>query len=293
MKLKTSYTPPGHDPGLRGAVSTFTRASRRRMMEFMARLKIEKVRATFLTLTFSGTPSAAEAKAALKRFTMRMRRKYGRASGVWRMEFQVRGTPHFHLLLFGLPFIPQDKLQLVWEACTGEEKSILDIRLVGSRKKMTNYISKYIAKMPDDEHSTSLEDDAYQHASEKDPPGRFWGYINKNALPFGDAHEGTLIDRDVFLYLHWTIRKLSRGRGAPSLSRATLFSEDAHEIFAHAMRLGGLYASEMRKVYHMRRYVKVPIHLLQCAFFAPSEYPNLTQMLRPFVRFAPAPTKWV
>ncbi|HXX88827.1 MAG TPA: hypothetical protein VEI83_01225 [Acidimicrobiales bacterium] len=48
-------------------------------------------------------------KAQLKRLYERWRRRYGKPRGMWKMEFQQRGAPHFHCFV-GLPE-PEDELR--------------------------------------------------------------------------------------------------------------------------------------------------------------------------------------
>lgn len=228
----------------RGIIRTFSPASRRRLMRFMARLKVRKIRATFLTLTFTEMVSNEQAKTAFKRFTMRLRRAFPYASGVWRMEYQPkRGAIHFHMLCFNLPFWLQAEVQKTWEACTREARSIVDIRLVHGARSVMGYVSKYIAKI-DNEPPASLDDGSYQHASAGGLAGRFWGYINKEHLPLGQKLAGVLLESA-------TIRSLSSfmwaliGSDNPYNSvSAHLFADNATWLCERAIEEGGLFSDE-------------------------------------------------
>jgi hypothetical protein len=200
----------------RGTVRFFSKASRRRLIEMMARLDVAHTRTTFLTLTFSSIPSPQEAKRAFKAFTMRMRRKFPKMSAFWRMEHQERGSIHFHLICFGMPYWSQQQIQYAWECCTGEEMSIAHVKLLrGGKRQAMFYVAKYIAKnavIP-----TSLDTATYSHgqenASEEDP-GRFWGYLNKKCLPFAKLM-ACLIDDDSMIQKLWlTASMMTRGRAA-------------------------------------------------------------------------------
>lgn len=58
-------------------------------------------------------------------------------------EFQERGSVHYHILIFNLPFIEANVIRDIWK--NGEERNI-DIKLVNKGIKIFNYITKYISK---------------------------------------------------------------------------------------------------------------------------------------------------
>lgn len=246
LRLKvTGYkSRPNGGGGKRGIIRGFSRGSRIRLMRFLARLKTRKIRATFITLTFSGMPSHEEAKKAFKRFAMRLRRKFEAASAVWRLEYQPkRGAIHYHLLCFNVPFWKQAELQRTWEACTKEHKSIVDIRLIHGARSIMAYVSKYIAKVADDEN-TSLDDGTYQHAHPEEPASRFWGYINKERLPLGEVVAGVLTCRQTIKSLSslaWSI--LGNGNPYNSLS-FHLFCDNARWLCERAIEEGGALYSD-------------------------------------------------
>jgi len=246
MKIRSADAHVRRGGGVRGKVTGFSKKSRHRMLIFMSRLRTKGARATFVTLTFSGHPSHKEAQAALKRFLMRIRRHFENVSGVWRLEEQERGAIHFHLILFELPFIKQATLQRVWEACTREARSIVDVRLASGARKIISYISKYISKPTDDPPLTSLEDVPYQHAPPEDDTGRVWGWINKKALPLGERVEGFLIKWATITWLRFEANLLSEGRASRSVWKVTLFNDKNYTLFKHAINLGGLDVQDFK-----------------------------------------------
>lgn len=213
-------------------------------MRFLARLKVRKIRATFITLTFSGVPTHEEAKKAFKRFTMRIRRRFENASIVWRLEYQPkRGAIHYHLLCFNLSFWKQKNLQETWQECTRQNMSIVDIRLIHGARSIMAYVSKYIAKV-DSEETTSLDDGTYQHAHPEEPASRFWGYINKELLPLGEVVAGVLTCRQTIKSLSslaWSI--LGNGNPYNSLS-FHLFCDNARWLCERAIEEGGALIDE-------------------------------------------------
>ena len=93
---------------LRGQVSTFSAASRRRLMSLLNRLEWSGLSVAFCSLTYGQLfPDIETFKRHIDIFGKRMMRwaaRHGcRVSIVWKMEFQERGAPHLHLIVFGLP----------------------------------------------------------------------------------------------------------------------------------------------------------------------------------------------
>lgn len=246
MKIRSADGHVRRGGGVRGKVTGFSKKSRHRMLIFMSRMRTKGARATFITLTFSGHPSHKQAQAALKRFLMRIRRHYEDVSGVWRLEKQKRGAIHFHLLLFGLPFIPQKKIQRTWELCTREERSICDIRLCKGQRRILSYISKYISKPTEAEDLTSLEDVPYQHAPRDDISGRVWGWLNKKSLPLGQRIEGFLVKWSTITWLRFEANLLSEGRASRSVWKVTLFSDTVYQLLNHAVKLGGMDVQDFK-----------------------------------------------
>lgn len=244
MSLMDAKKVRANRPAIRKRITGFSASSRRRLLRFMARLKTRKIRATFITLTFSGEVSNDEAKKALKRLFMRVRRAFPSASGIWRMERQKRGTIHFHLLMFNLPFWEQGNLQETWESCTREQRSIVDIRLVHGTKSVMAYVSKYIAKRAGEDGSASLDNVSYQHAEDGETGGRCWGYINKELLPLGQKLSGVLIRSDVILNLSklcWALMGSDNPYHSVSFH---LFDDRALHRLEVAIEEGGMYSDE-------------------------------------------------
>jgi hypothetical protein len=138
--------------GLRGVVNDFSAPSRLRLLKKFAAL--ERRDAVFLTLTYDDNfPSPARSKRDLDNFLNRIRRRDGceLASGLWRFEFQRRGAPHFHLVLFNLPFIDKLEIKRMWSEVTGCTPEVFTrIEWIAERKKLYGYVSKYVAKTNDE-----------------------------------------------------------------------------------------------------------------------------------------------
>ena len=87
--------------GKRGDITEWSEASKRRMIQTCAAVDWSALGPLCMpTLTYRDMPSsAAECKRHLKSFRYRWAHRWGAPAGVWQMEFQRRGVPHFHLLV--------------------------------------------------------------------------------------------------------------------------------------------------------------------------------------------------
>jgi len=236
-------------PAPRGGIVSFTKASRRRLIKLFARLRSGfRGRKTFVTLTFSGTPKPAEAKAALKRLLMRWSRAYPKASAVWRMEFQDRGAVHFHLICFNLPYIPQFELQQIWTDCTGEDRSIVDIRKIKTMRGVMYYCSKYVAKLPGGAAATSLDCAPYQHDQTSESVGRFWGYWQKATIPFDICLRGLILNDGLERAWRRILQTRSGGKAGEWSSSGFLLMDRATDLLADLMHRGGWYESEYQNL---------------------------------------------
>jgi hypothetical protein len=109
------------------------------------------------------------------------------------MEFQRRGAPHFHLMLFDAPFIDRSWLSLAWFRCVGSwdwkhlkaGTNIEGVHGAGETARVVAYVSKYMAKVY-----------VRQSTSGSDTIGRVWGIWNKG------RNETTTIEIDRSLAAH-------------------------------------------------------------------------------------------
>lgn len=191
LKTKVSFKNDSDETMLRakrGKVVGFSRASRKRFIEDIQRLDsliLAGLEPKFLTLTYRHDIDVQTAKKNLRALFERIRRRWPKSSGYWRLELQGRGVWHFHLLLFGVPYLHQSVWQRWWEKIVQHDlKSegshlFVNIKAVRSVKQLTNYVSKYAAKMVDS--ASFLDNVSYLHA------GRWWGKFNASSLPYAAA----------------------------------------------------------------------------------------------------------
>lgn len=176
-RVPTAKVPTKKGGGKRGRVKGFSRASRRRLLDVLNQIKRPAVQsALFVTLTYPGEwPKAWERwKRDIDTFGKRLRRQYPGVSFVWRLEYQRRGAPHFHLLVFGVPFIPHDWVARAWYDVVGSNdprhlKAGTEIKRVRRFRSVIAYAAKYIGK------------EQSRGAARTD--GRVWGIVGRDSLP--------------------------------------------------------------------------------------------------------------
>lgn len=169
-----------HTGGIRGEITGFSDASRRRLRRKIHGMK-RTDHAVFVSLTYhEGRPTPKEAKEDLDRFWKRISRKLQGVSAIWKMEPQERGVPHFHLFIYGTDYIDAQWVSKEWHECTDEtsedhRRMGVDVEWVRDDGKVQSYLAKYFSKTfegwPDD-------------GEEWEKPGRFWGTLSRKNLPY-------------------------------------------------------------------------------------------------------------
>jgi hypothetical protein len=147
----------------------------------------------FVTLTYPDEfPDPAESKVHLDNFEKRLKRAFPKAGALWKVEPQKRGAPHYHCLVWGVPFIwlssfvPQawyeiagggDPKHLAWHEgrCGhGNKHCVQEVR---SFKGVWFYAAKYLGK-------------TFEVAGwNKKWTGRYWGVMAPENIPFGEMRE--------------------------------------------------------------------------------------------------------
>jgi hypothetical protein len=161
--------------GKRGEIEVFSAGSRYRLFRLLHQLSFEKI--TFITLTYPDEfPADAKVyKANLKEFHRKFEIAYPGVQGVWRLEFQKRGAPHFHIMF--LDWQPEDDglVEWIWKATCHTWDMAHELLGVNTRIVTDNsqqaliafYLAKYIAKIDE----RRLKEDGRKC-------GRWWGKWN-------------------------------------------------------------------------------------------------------------------
>jgi len=164
--------------GLRSEVTTFSRQSRKRLMQAFSSLdELAAVNlSVFITLTYhQHYPIDARGwHADLSRFLDRLEYHYPYSSTIWRLDFQERGAPHFHLLTLNSPYIPKEDVTRWWGEIAHSASPLAgqyatNVQRPCSWRHTCAYVSKYMAKPS----SMAL----------RGSTGRWWGISRRGLLP--------------------------------------------------------------------------------------------------------------
>jgi hypothetical protein len=191
VKVPTKNTIKGG--GERKECKGFSDSSRRRLIQKMAQWNLNDLHAYFVTLTYPGVYASNWEvwKRDLDVLFKRLERKYPVLIGCcWRVEFQKRGAPHFHLIaVTSKPcknlVLFRSRIAEMWceivadgykmsggdmVAYAPEKEKHLragtGVEAVQGRKQLMAYVSKYLAKV--------------DQANAPDEWGRNWGFRNIN-----------------------------------------------------------------------------------------------------------------
>lgn len=215
----TSFKAPGGG-GRRGEISGFSQASRLRLLKLISSLNRDALeKSFFITLTYHKTHIKHEKlKRDLKHFIQKIRRNYPEHSGIWKLEFQKRGSPHYHLLHFGgtTRYISYEWIAKGWNGIadpgnTDHLAAGTQIKGVDNAQHATWYFVEYFGK------GYAGSNEFYEQF-----PGRVWGVYNRKQLPvskvsFIPLSEGR--DREL---IHRTLQ--DQPGGGTNCSRCTIFT---------------------------------------------------------------------
>lgn len=225
---------PRHGGGIRKPTKEFTRRSRMRLLDLLQRLVWAHLNVVFLSLTYHNEwPDPMTAKKHLREFRRRLLRIYGTDSPwIWRLEFHVqRGAPHFHILVFNLPFVPKETILQLWRQVTGD--ATIDrtrIEIVRNPWKVKNYIAKLT-----DEGQSGLVVVTYSHTASDAVSymGRFWGVMGRAFLPFAElVEEVVTCTAEAFYTFKRAARRYWRGVNRKGDAGFTLFVKNPQRWLA-------------------------------------------------------------
>lgn len=217
--------PQRHGGGPRGRIKGPSRASLRRFGRKFAAInrpafRARKGRVFFVTATYSDTwpVDPAAWKTHLRAFRKRLTRRYGEFAGFWRLGFQQRGAPHFHILLYVPPsfgklkevrdFVARAWHEVIGDVSEGHLRAGTSVDEVKSWRRV-GYAARYMAKR--EEFPEGLE------------TGKVWGAWSEGLLPVRWVTVKVSL-RDAFK-VRRIFRKLARRRGRGRLSTMTVFAE--------------------------------------------------------------------
>jgi len=187
---RSGPAPTGGLPPLRtdGDIEGQSVSSRRRMRQLLSTLRRD-THGLFLTLTYqTASVGGRDAKRHLHAFFMALTRRWKgvKWASIWKLEYQKRGTPHFHLLISGISFEHKEWFKRTWNRITGEGEAHRKVGAFVERwpkgSKLSVYCAKYMAK---------------DGASFPGWSGRIWGVRRRKNLPVAPVDVVYLVPYDV------------------------------------------------------------------------------------------------
>ncbi len=148
----------------RGNIKTFSKKSRFNLFRMLAKMKEDyTLQPMFLTLTYhhGHEQKVRSTKSQLHHFLVMLRQYDPEVHFIWRLEFQKRRAPHYHLIVFpgNPPFdVDEEKYQLkishIWHSIADPKSRAhaeygCKIVPIDSYRKACGYLSKYVAKVDD------------------------------------------------------------------------------------------------------------------------------------------------
>jgi len=181
--------------GLRGKVNTFSSASRRRLMRLIGIVDQREATPLFVTLTYPGDwPKDSRVwKRQFDNFWKRLERKFGDVGCVWKLEAQRRGAPHFHLLVWGLSYVPLlEWISQAWYEVVGSGdlrhlRAGTQVQELRSWHGVMSYASKYLGKVDYE----LPKDGGWENV------GRFWGVRGAPNIPWASPEVVSGTDRQI------------------------------------------------------------------------------------------------
>jgi len=218
--------------GVRSSIKGFSTASRRRLLYKIAGIRRDAELPCFVTLTYPNEfPTIERAKRDLKIFIQRLKYKFS-CSGIWKLEPQERGAPHYHCLIWGVDEGELlDFVAYTWYEIAGNgDRNHLKFHLgllpnskpcvskVRSWRGVWAYASKYLGK-------------TFEVAGwEGKWTGRFWG--SWGDLPQGELRELEIPDRLAIISMRYQRRFSNLKRFSPC--KVTTFC-DADQWFSRVI----------------------------------------------------------
>jgi len=234
------------EDGKRAEIDKFSDKSRRNFRDDMAAILTEARRnAVLTTLTYPAEfpdPTDRLCKYHLEQLNKRMVRLVFNCSGHWKMEFQDRGAPHFHCILYGLTeekmlaaFPPSPAALQKWGRAIKAGKitpglvgfqewsSQAWFEIVGSGDEKHLRAGVRVERVKD---PTSALWYMSSYASKGDQTlpgfrvGRYWGSFNKKHLPIAPVEVDQLTQRQAVVVARCLRKHREAGMKAAAIRKA-------------------------------------------------------------------------
>lgn len=234
------------EDGKRAEIDDFSDKSRRRFRDRIASTTQEARRqAVLTTLTYPAEfadPTERICKDHLDTLHKRLVRVVESASGFWKLEFQDRGAPHFHSILFGLTeevmlaaFPASPAALKKWSPAVKSGKITLGLvgfqewlsrawfEIVGSGDEKHLRAGVRVEKVKDPTASMWYMS-SYASKSDQTLPGfrvgRYWGSFNKKHLPIAPVETDELTQRQAVVLSRVLRKHRTAGMKAAAIRKA-------------------------------------------------------------------------
>lgn len=186
----------------RGRIKKFSRSSAARLRDRVWQMRKSSV-PVMVTLTYLHCPSPEEAKRDLDSFLKALKRKYPKAAGVWKLEPQKRGVPHYHLLVWNaspwMRWVAKTWFRIVGSGDPRHLAAGTRVEKLRSYRGTLAYVGKnYLTKECGDS-------ERYW--------GRYWGVFNAKCLPYAEAISERCPGR-LGVWIARTVRRWMRARSS-------------------------------------------------------------------------------
>ena len=224
-KRKQNYVP-------RGTVHGLSNAARKRLLDKLMRIQWAEEHNKFITLTYPAAyPPTSVSKTHLRAFLERLRRAHPESAAIWRLEFQERGAPHFHLVSPNLPYQNKRSIQQVWGDIIDYPEPFTRIDAF-PEVEMVRYISKYCSKRKKEKEDDSVRicntiktSNQYKSAW----TGRCWGTHNEPSMPYHCRHQEANVGLEVYHTLRERATEVWPALADQGQGSFTLYVDDAAE----------------------------------------------------------------
>lgn len=225
---KPERDPRNHPQEKRKGITEFSRKSRHRLLEKLNRIDKrafgEAIKPRWITVTYPaevGHKSWQEGKRDMRALWKRIERMFPKASAIWREEYQKRGEPHFHMVMFNAP-ISKEKLKQIWCEVIGyhHPNQQVDVQKISNFRQIIGYVSKYMAKIDNKETTrliaavelapasgTADLDIKPKLAASKIIDGRVWGVRGEKNIPWAVKMIFKVVEMEVIHRLWRAVRK--------------------------------------------------------------------------------------
>lgn len=202
VKFKQTMKHPAHLQGVKRGVCglEFNGKKRKRMLDCFNSWRLPMRNVVFVHLTYPAEyPLDWHIwKLHLKMFKGMLQRKFPKCEGLWKLELQRRGAPHYHMVIElnqRCSIIRFRKwLDAAWARIAHQDdihggKFACRAELVFSIRHAQNYAAKYMSKI----QYAPVDEDGQEMTSEtmRDTMGRHWGKIGK--LDCSMSHQTSIL----------------------------------------------------------------------------------------------------